>query len=450
MTAMNRRSFLQATAGLTGAGVVATGPSSLGQLAGPAAARTTMQDQAPPRSAARYFRDFDLNFEFLMMLGGAYYRLADVGTCLAIADEITYDGDAAAAVRAMTAAADRLAAFGDQALAAGRRTTALEAYLQASNYNFAATNFVDRMGASDRFAPLWLRQQGLFEQASALLDPPAELVRIPYEGTTLPGYFYAVDGSGRRRPLLIFNNGSDGALPEAWCQGIAPALERGYNCLTFYGPGQGAALVQQQLYFRPDWEKVVTPVVDYALTRREVDPARIALMGVSQAGYWVPRAVAFEYRIAATIADPGVMDVSTSWMAFLPPELKALLDAGDKTAFDEALREGFAAEPALAGMMAFRMRPYGFASPYDAYKAVQEYNLAGVVDRIRGPMFVADPEGEQFWPGQSQQLYDALRSPKVLVPFTAAEGADLHCEPKNPGLRAQRMFDWLDATLPGA
>ena len=30
-----------------------------------------MQDQSPPRSAARYFRDFDLNFEFLMMLGGA-------------------------------------------------------------------------------------------------------------------------------------------------------------------------------------------------------------------------------------------------------------------------------------------------------------------------------------------------------------------------------------------
>src|SRR5262249_14467215 len=123
MTAMNRRSFLQATAGLAGAGVVTTGPGTVGQIAGPATARTTMQDQAPPRSAARYFRDFDLNFEYLMMLGGAYYRLADVGTCLAIADEITFEGDAAAAVRAMTAAAERLAAFGDQALAAGRRTT---------------------------------------------------------------------------------------------------------------------------------------------------------------------------------------------------------------------------------------------------------------------------------------------------------------------------------------
>lgn len=450
MATMKRRTFLQATAGLTGAAAVGAAPGSPAASAAAGAARTMMQDQPVPRSATRYFQNFGLNFEFLNMIGGAFNRLADVGTCLAMAEQIGFDGDAAAAVRVFTATADRLAATGDQALAAGRRASALEAYLQASNYTFPATMFVDESGASDRFVPLWRRQQALFEQASALLDPPGELVRIPYEGTTLPGYFYAVDSSGKQRPLLIFNNGSDGAMPEAWGQGIAPALERGWNCLTFYGPGQGASLVEQGLYFRPDWEKVVTPVVDYALSRRETDPARIALMGVSQAGYWVPRAMAFEFRVAAAIADPGVMDVSTSWMDLLPPELIAVLDAGDKATFDAALQEAFAEEPALAGMLTLRSRPYGLASPYDTFKAVQEYRLAGVVERIRCPMFVADPEGEHFWPGQSQQLYDALRSPKLLVPFTAAEGADLHCEPKNPGLRAQRMFDWLDATVPGA
>src|SRR6185369_2097056 len=121
-----------------------------------------------------------------------------------------------------------------------------------------------RAGASDRFAPLLLRQQAWFEQAGALLDPPVELVPIPYENTTLPGYIYTVDNSGKQRPLLIFNNGSDGGLGEAWTQGVVPALDRGYNCLTFFGPGQGSTLLQQGLYFRPDWEKVVTPVVDYA------------------------------------------------------------------------------------------------------------------------------------------------------------------------------------------
>jgi hypothetical protein len=62
-------------------------------------------------------------------------------------------------------------------------------------------------------------------------------------------------------------------------------------------------------------------------------------------------------------------------------------------------------------------------------------------------MMVTDPEGEQFWPGQSQRLYDALPGPKVLVPFTKAEGADMHCEPMARSLLEQRMFDWLDETL---
>jgi len=62
-------------------------------------------------------------------------------------------------------------------------------------------------------------------------------------------------------------------------------------------------------------------------------------------------------------------------------------------------------------------------------------------------MLIADPEGEQFWPGQSQELYDLLPGPKTLVPFTAAEGADLHVEPKALGLRSERFFDWLDETL---
>ena len=31
----------------------------------------------------------------------------------------------------------------------------------------------------------------------------------------------------------------------------------------------------------------------------------LALYGISQAGYWVPRALAFEHRIAAAVADPG-------------------------------------------------------------------------------------------------------------------------------------------------
>ena len=70
-------------------------------------------------------------------------------------------------------------------------------------------------------------------------------------------------------------------------------MERGYNCLTFEGPGQGGVIRKQGIPFRYDWEKVVTPVINYAIDRNEefgIDVNRIALMGMSLGGYLAARA----------------------------------------------------------------------------------------------------------------------------------------------------------------
>src|SRR5215204_5267200 len=107
---MQRRRFLQAAATLGSAGVLTAVQGDLSPAAGRGEMRATMQQApAPARSAARFFQDEEFNFVFHNMLGGAYYGVAEVGTCLAIADQIT-DGDAASAFRAMTAAGDRFAA----------------------------------------------------------------------------------------------------------------------------------------------------------------------------------------------------------------------------------------------------------------------------------------------------------------------------------------------------
>jgi hypothetical protein len=190
---------------------------------------------------------------------------------------------------------------------------------------------------------------------------------------------------------------------------------------------------------------VISPVVDYALSRKEVDPKRIAIQGISQGGYWVPRAVAFEKRIAAAIADPGVVDVSSSWTATLPKPMLELLRSGRKAEFDGYLSK--ALDPATKAELRFRMRPYGFDSYYDTFNAVQDYHLKGVAQQIRCPMLITEPVNEAFWPGQSRQLYDLLSSSKRLVPFSENDGADLHCEPKGTGLRDLRVFNWLDETL---
>jgi alpha-beta hydrolase superfamily lysophospholipase len=82
----------------------------------------------------------------------------------------------------------------------------------------------------------------------------------------------------------------------------------------------GRALHREGLVFRPDWEKVVMPVVDFALKQPGVDPKRIALMGVSMGGYLAPRATAFEKRIAALIANDGIYDFMAPFRTAVPPE----------------------------------------------------------------------------------------------------------------------------------
>jgi hypothetical protein len=299
----------------------------------------------------------------------------------------------------------------------------------------------------DEFEQVWSDHRDCWDRAAALFDPPAERVEIPYEGTTLEGYLFRVDQSRVKRPLLILNNGSDGPVSAMWELGAAGAVARGYNALTFDGPGQNAALIRQHLYFRPDWEAVITPVVDYALSREEVDPDRVALLGVSQAGYWVPRALAFERRIAAGVADPGVWDVGTSWREHLPKFMLRQLERGEKDKFDRNMARAERFSKDVRAQLEFRMRPYGMDSPYDVYKALEDYTLEGVVDRIRCPMLICDPDREHFWPGQPKQVYDALPGPKALARFTEEEGSDWHCEPRSPAIRDQRVFDWLDEVL---
>ncbi len=97
------------------------------------------------------------------------------------------------------------------------------------------------------------------------------------------------------------------------------AVERGYNCLLFEGPGQGEMIREQKIPFRYDWEKVVGPVIDFAEDLPQVDTDRIALMGISFGGYFAPRAAAFDDRIKVCIANGGIYDFYQNVLGKCPP-----------------------------------------------------------------------------------------------------------------------------------
>ena len=394
--------------------------------------------------ATYFFKDSAFEYVFLNTLGRAYHQGGNVGKALYVIGQVE-DGNFESAYRALTAAADEARAMAEESARGGHVESARQAYLWAQNFYDSVTYFADGSGVPSRMAATWQMLDDCWLASTRLFDPPIEQVSIPFEGTALRGFYFRAKGAARKRPLLILVNGSDGSLLDMWVMGGAGAVARGYDCLTFDGPGQGYALWKQNLHFRPNWETVLTPVVDFALTRSGVDPDRIAVQGISQGGYWVPRAVAFEKRIRAVIADPGVFDVSSSWTATLPPPMLQLLKAARKDAFDGFMAKSL--DPLSKAALSFRMRPYGFGSYYDTFKAVMDYNLTGVVERIECPVLMTEPANEAFWPGQSRRLYDALTAPKTLVPFSKADGADLHCEPNGFGLRDLRVFNWLDTVM---
>src|SRR5919199_1122123 len=283
--------------------------------------------------ATYFFRNSAFEYVMLISLGRAYHQGGNIGKLLYVIRQIE-DGNFESAYRAVMAAGDETPAMAEESARGGHVESARQAYLWAQNFYDSAMYFADGTGIPSRMAATWRMLDDCWLKSVRLFDPPIEQVGIPYEGTELRGFFFRGKSAAPKRPLLILVNGSDGSLLDMWMQGGAGAVARGYDCLTFDGPGQGYALWRQNLYFRPDWEHVISPVVDFALTRQSVDPKKIAIQGISQGGYWVPRAVAFEKRIAAAVADPGVIDVSASWTATLPPPMRELLKAGRKDEFD--------------------------------------------------------------------------------------------------------------------
>jgi hypothetical protein len=117
--------------------------------------------------------------------------------------------------------------------------------------------------------------------------------------------FFRSASYDRTAGVMLLGGPADGRLAAAY----------GRQTETFR---RGAALLGQGLVLRPDWENVISPVLDWLLAQPGVDPARVALIGLSLGGYLAPRAASAEHRLAACVADCGSSDLFASALARVP------------------------------------------------------------------------------------------------------------------------------------
>jgi pimeloyl-ACP methyl ester carboxylesterase len=392
-------------------------------------------------------KDELLDAQLLRTVGAAVSGGADIGECIATARRIR-STDLSSWYDEWTATAQRLVTQGEAAQAGGQDVSARSAFFRASSYFRTAGVMLMGTPVDERLVESNVRQTDAFCRGARLLDMPPETIAIPYEDTSLPGYFFTSGHEARPRPTVILTGGYDGTAEELYFFTGAAALARGYNVLTFDGPGQGAALLQQRLVLRPDWEAVIGPVIDFAIRRPDVDGDRIALIGLSLGAHLAPRAASVERRLAACIVDCGSYDLYASAIERIPgPLARAFADQRPRAVALVTRLLAFLATKPTAGWVLRRGRlVHGVGDPVSYINALRDFTLDGRAANITCPMFVCNAENDDIG-SSAPKLVAALTCPKEFVTFTAADGAGDHCEAGARTAFHARAFDWLDGVL---
>jgi len=123
-----------------------------------------------------------------------------------------------------------------------------------------------------------------FQAHTKFLDPPLEVVHIPFEGAEITGYIRLPKNAKGPVPLVIAVNGLD-SRKEDLSESFAAILPFGIGFLAVDGPGTGQAPIKVSV----NADRMLSRVIDYAQTRPEIDKTRIAVHGVSWGAYWATK-----------------------------------------------------------------------------------------------------------------------------------------------------------------
>jgi pimeloyl-ACP methyl ester carboxylesterase len=386
------------------------------------------------------FQSPEMDFQLMRSLGAASFGGGEVGEIFAARAAMGSD-DPRAWPPSFAELADRLRAAGEDAARRGQRVSARDHFLRASMYYRSAEYFADPFG---RAAQQWgCASREAFVKAAAHMAERVEAVEIPFAGKALPGYFMTpAAGTPRGRTVLILT-GFDGTAEELFVQTARAGLERGFNVLAAQGPGQvGSLRVHPELAFRPDYEKPIGAMIDYALARREVAAENFALYGISFGGYFVIRAGVHDARIRALIVNSPIVDLYAYMVAFVGPELAqnpppitlAEVDAIPDAEFPPAMKLSFKSA----------CRRFGVDSFAAWLARLKDFTAAGSLGNIRCPTLAMAGEGEgEETRAQFERYCREVKGAVTRRMFSAEEGADMHCQVGNLALSNAVVYDWL-------
>lgn len=267
---------------------------------------------------------------------------------------------------------------------------------------------------------LYRRLTECYDRVIQYADYPIERVDIPWEGNEIPALFHILPDR-RKAPCVLFIPGMDMTKEQSPDPTDNMFHERGMHVMVMDGPGQGESNVRAIHATHDNYERAATAVIDWLVTRPEVDPERIMVLGNSMGSYWAPRVAAHDKRVKACVAAMGCF--------------------GDK-------RDMF--EKASPHFKQMWMYMSGIEDEDEFDKMAEKMVLTGIAGQIECPTLLVTGEFDQLSPlEQAYQVLDELKVPKEL--WVMADEA--HRLTAVSGLAGLSFYpwalDWLTEVLDG-
>jgi alpha-beta hydrolase superfamily lysophospholipase len=297
-----------------------------------------------------------------------------------------------------------------EAASAGRTVTAAEANVRASiYYHYAKHLFADRPEEFRQAHDAMLRS---YTAGATALRVPVERVMFPYKSVSMAGWLrkpFNVD----RPPVAVVLPGLD-ACKEELHHWAAAFVERGVAALTLDGPGQGETSFH--LPTTHEWGPVLGAVIDVLAERKDVEGARVGVVGQSLGAIYAPLAAAGEPRLKACIANCGPFD----WGEVLPKMPKVSQEV-------------------------FRVRSHA-KSMAEAHELANKITLKDAAREIRCPLLVVFGAGDKLIaPEEGRRLADAASGPTDYVVYPEGNHVCFNISYKFRPLTADWMAEKLAA-----
>ena len=319
-----------------------------------------------------------------------------------------------------------------QVLVSYAEQATLQGDLLEAAFLFRAAEFFTAPSESDK-AELYDRFTNRFY--AAVEENGWERLSIPYQQGSLPALrFKAADPQG----VIVIHGGLDSFMEEFYS--MARYLNSaGYEVVLFDGPGQGAALRQQNLFLTHEWEKPVGAVLDHLTL------SGVTLIGISLGGFLALRAAAFEPRVARAVAyDVYIYDHRGGSIQKVFFQLMRRAPS----LYNRFLFALMGRDATANHMIQQWMYVCGVSTPFEWAQQLQRYSVAEIVKLVQQDVLLLAGRDDHLIPVQEyyKHVMGLINASSVSGRiFTSDDQAQNHCQIGNIQLALDHILEWIES-----